>query len=90
MASTKLSINVSDDEHSEPDSTLTPTLPSSLLGSLYSLASAGVTLTSNTKKEVHIKGETYTYTQVLSKKKQRRFWVYQYSIKLRSGSNVAK
>ena len=61
MASTKLSINVFNDEHLKPDLTSTLILPSSLLRSLYSLASAGVTFTSNTKKEVHIKREMYTY-----------------------------
>ena len=90
MTSVKSSINVSDDEHSEPDSTSSPISPGSSLGSLNSLACAGVTLTSDTEKEVQLKGETYTYAQVLSKKKQRRFWVYQHGIELRSGSNAAK
>ena len=61
MASVKSPINVSDDEHSEPDSTLTQTSPSSLLGSVYSLVNTSVTFTSDTERKVQIKEEIYTY-----------------------------
>ena len=69
MASIKSPINVSDDEHSEPDSTSIQTSPSSLLRSVYSLANISVTLTSDTKRKVQIK-KKYIYLYLSSLKKK--------------------
>ena len=66
MASVESPINVSDDEHSEPDSTSTPTSPSSSLGSL---ASAGVTLTSDILKKKFKLKEKHTLMLKFSPKK---------------------